>query len=79
MSNTFTSRDTWGILKLSETIYHSHVPSTNSISYIYPRKNKDRAFEKAFLVTHADIFNVFSKDDAYDDIFEKVWEKAFSK
>lgn len=79
MSNTFASRDrdTWGILKLSETIYHSHVPPSNK--EIYFHQNKDRAFEKAFFVTHEDIFNVFSTEDAYEDMFITVWEKAFSK
>lgn len=77
MSNTFTSRDTWGILKLSETIYHSHVPSPRN--HTYSHINKDRYFEKAFFVTHADIFNVLSADDAYDDIFETVWEQSFLK
>ncbi len=76
MSNTFTSRDTWEILKLSGDISQSHKSNPNRA--IHFKRHKDRTFEKAFFVTHADIFDVFS-DDAYDGIFEKVWEKAFLK
>lgn len=76
MSNTFTSRDTWEILKLSGDISQS--PNSTPNRAIHCKKQKDRTFEKAFFVTHADIFDVFS-DDAYDDIFDKVWEKAFLK
>lgn len=80
MSNTIASRDVWGILKLSETIFHSHMPPPSSRDtqiHLKQNQNKDRAFEKAFFVTHADIFNVFA-EDAYDDMFETIWENTFS-
>lgn len=80
MSNTVASKDSWGILKLSETIFHSHMPPPSfretHVQVVHSKQNKDRVFEKAFFVTHADIFNVFA-DDAYDDMFETIWENSF--
>lgn len=59
MSNTFTAKDTWGILKLSQMDHHFLEPTSTSNKDNYPKQNRDRVFEKALFVTHADIFNVY--------------------
>lgn len=75
MSSLSMSRDAWGILKLSEGVYHiPEALNTKSNSF---KQSNDHCFQKAFLVTHEDIFNAFAAEDAYDVMYETLWEKVF--